>query len=413
MRRRVVITGRGLVTPLGHDVAEFGRRMFAAESGVRNIRGELVAQNFPVPYAALIDLESVPRSPSLEAGDTNRFWVMSAAATEAALAQGAPKRIDAVVYGTAEGGTFEVVDESLKLLKHHHGLEGFDWRNARVETSLEFIDKILERKGLPKLPSARLWAINSACASGNQAISVAFERIRAGEWEAALAGGVDARCNPNSLMNFHMLSALTTADVPPPTASRPFDKTRSGFVRGEGAATLLLESLDSALARKAPIYAEVLGSANTSDAYRLTDGREDGASVVHAMKHAILDAGLETSRIDYISAHGTSTPLNDRLETAAIKKVFGDAARKIPASSLKSQIGHSTVAAGAIEAIACTLMLEQQRLAPTINLKERDPDCDLDYVPNESRAARVTTVLSNSFGFGGQNSCLVLRKYDG
>ena len=413
---RVVVTGMGLITPIGNDIETFRQRMFAGESGVKNIRGSLVAENFPIPYAALVDADTIPRPDiirELDPQGTSKFWLMSTAATEQALA-GLPAKmgVDAIVYGTAEGVSFEVVYDSLELFKQQKDLEGFDWRQTITESSLDMLNHMLKARGAPELPAHKLIAINSACASGNQAIGVAFQRIRNGEFTRVLAGGVDARCNPSSLMNFHMLGAVTTADVAPETASRPFCNTRSGFVRGEGAATLLLESLDSALARGATIYGEVVGSSNTSDAYRLTDGREDGASVVYAMEAALRDAGIDKSKIDYINAHGTATQLNDRLETKSIKTVFGEQAYKIPVSSLKSQLGHPTVAAGTIEAIASFLMIEDQKLAPTINYMEQDPECDLDYVPNKARDAKVSHVLTNSFGFGGQNSCLVLKGYD-
>jgi 3-oxoacyl-[acyl-carrier-protein] synthase II len=207
-----------------------------------------------------------------------------------------------------------------------------------------------------------------------------------------------------------MLGALTTADVPAAEASRPFSRDRAGFVRGEGAATLLLEEAWAARARGARVLGRLAGGASSSDAHRLTDGRPDGAAVRHAMEAALRDAGVTTAEVSAISAHGTSTRMNDRLETLAIRSVFGDRAGQVPVTSLKSQLGHSTVAAGAIEAVACLSMLQAQILAPTINYREPDPECDLDYVPNDSRPARLDVILSNSFGFGGQNSCVVFRR---
>lgn len=407
--QRVVVTGIGLVTPLGVDVPTFSKRMFAGESGVRNVRGSLVASNFPVPYAALVDAEHMPTPTGLGPRAANHYWLFSAAAAEQALAS-LPKsaRVDGLVYGTAEGVSFEVVQESLKILRQSKSIGSFDWDLAKTETSLDIINEMLVARGQTALDPERLIAVNGACASGNQTIGLAFQRIRRGDWTRALAGGVDARCTPSSLMNFHMLSALMSQDVAPETASRPFAKDRGGFVRGEGAAVLMLESLDAAVARGATIYGEILGCGNTSDAYRLTDPREDSSSVVRAIQEALRDAKLDTTQIDYVSAHGTSTPMNDKLETQALKMVFGERAYKIPVSSLKSQIGHATVAAGAIEAIACLLMMKEGRLAPTINLHAPDPECDLDYVPNVAREAKPRRVLNNSFGFGGQNSCLIL-----
>ncbi len=411
MSKRVVVTGVGIVSPLGHDVDEFGKRMFAGESGVVNIRGTFVHENFPVPYAALVDNSKLPLARVFDGApreSVSKFWNFAAYATERAL-DGAPKgtNVDAIIYGTAEGASFEIVSG---IMRSKLDPEKFDWRSATTETSLELIARIVKSAGLGEIPVRRQIAINSACASGNQAIGMAFERIRSGEWKRALAGGVDARCDASNLMNFHMLGALSTAEVEPATASRPFAGDRTGFIRGEGAATLLLEEYEAAKARGAKIYGEVVGYGNTSDAYRLTDGRDDGSCVIQAMSTAIKDAGLRPDQIDYVNAHGTSTKLNDRLETLATKSVFGDHAYKIPMSSLKSQIGHSTVAAGAIESVACLVMLRDQKLGPTINHHVKDPECDLDYVPNVARAAKVETILSNNFGFGGQNACLVFKK---
>jgi 3-oxoacyl-[acyl-carrier-protein] synthase II len=318
--------------------------------------------------------------------------------------------IDAILYGTAEGISYEM---GLASLVPDFDWERCDWGATRPETSLEKIHELLAEQGFPTVEPHHRISINSACATGNQAIGIAFQNIQRGEWTRCLVGGVDARCAPSNLMNFQMLGALTTADVPSATSSRPFDRTRSGFVRGEGAATLIVESLESARARGATILAEVAGYANTSDAYRLTDGRDDCASVIRAMERALGTAGIAKEQIDYINAHGTSTALNDRLETKAIKEVFGAHAYRIGVSSLKSQLGHSTVAAGAIEAVACILMLNRQKIAPTINYQQPDPDCDLDYVPNTSREAKLDYVLSNNFGFGGQNACLVFRRWGG
>ena len=408
---RVVVTGLGLVTPLGCDVPTFERRLFSGASGIRRIRGNLVAENFPIPYAGLVNDAELKMPRGFESSSLNRFWIFSVSATAQAL-EGLTSQhaIDGIVYGTAEGVSFEVIQTTFQHLNQSKNLDAFDWDEAATESSLDYMAAFLQKRGWAAPAPEKRIAINSACASGNQALSLAFQRIRSGEWKRALAGGVDARCNLSSMMNFYLLGAVTTADVPAEKASRPFSKDRSGFVRAEGAATLLLEDYESAKARGATIYGEIVGCANTSDAYRLTDGREDGASVIHAMQGALKDANLPESAIDYINAHGTSTPLNDRLETQAIKKVFGEKAYSIPVSSLKSQIGHPTVAAGAIEAIASLLMIKNQTIAPTLNCDVPDPDCDLDYVPNKSRPARVSHILSNSFGFGGQNSCIVLKE---
>lgn len=406
----VVVTAYGLVTPLGHTREDFSRRMFQGDSGVVSIRGGLVADNFPVPYGAVIDRADLPMSEFYKSQDPSRVlksWLMTAAATEQVLKDLSPSTVfDAIVYGTADGVSFEIVTEVLK-----QGLQdGYDFDQTCSESSLTILNKVLQSKGFKPVAEKNLISLNSACASGNQALGVAYQGIASGRWQRCLVGGVDARCEPSNFLNFFLLGAVTTADVPPATASRPFAKDRSGFVRGEAAAVLVLESRESAQQRGAQILGQISGYACTSDAYRLTDGREDGASVVEAMQQALKTAGLQKEEISYINAHGTSTPLNDRLETLAIKKVFGDHAYKIPVSSLKSQIGHSTIASSAVEAIACLMMLENQKIAPTINYQIPDPECDLDYVPNHSREAELKHILSNSFGFGGQNTCLILSK---
>ncbi len=285
------------------------------------------------------------------------------------------------------------------------------WEPSRPEGSVEAVARRLEARGHgPIAPPARI-PVASACASGSQAIGIAFHRIRSGRWRRAVAGGVDARLILSNLMSFHLLSALVTEECPPERASRPFSIDRQGFVRSEGAATLLLESRAAAERRGAPVLGWVRGYAHTNDAFHATEGREDCAAVVRAMSQALADAGLPPEAVDVVSAHGTSTQLNDRLETKALKLLFGAAARRLPVTALKSQIGHTTVAAGAIEAVSCLAMLGEQAIAPTINYREDaiDPACDLDYVPNRARRASFRVMLSNSLGFGGHNACLVVE----
>lgn len=315
------------------------------------------------------------------------------------------------MYGTADGVSFEQVAEVLTEKKKGTFQENqFNFTRTRCESSVEVIDEILKYKEFAPIPGDRRICLNSACATGNNAIGMAFEAIQEGRWNRCLVGGVDARCEPSNFLNFHFLGALTTAAVAPEKASRPFSVDRSGFVLGEGAAVLIMESRASAEARGARILCQVSGYGFTSDAFRLTDGRDDGASVIKAMELAVRSAWLQPEQIDYINAHGTSTPLNDRLESMAIKKVFGERAYRIPISSLKSQIGHSTIASSALEAIACCLMLENQKISPTLNFTPGDPDCDLDYVAEGTRSVSIKNVLSNSFGFGGQNACVVFTK---
>ena len=401
----VVVTGMGVVAPLGATVEEFRDNMFAGRSGIRNIRGSLVDESFPIPYAGWVDRSKLPGPKWQRQGlaDSSLFAVLATEQCLSALPDDA--HIDAIVYGTAESIGYGLVQESLKAPVDLDNLK----RNG-AEYILQTLAALLKDSGKCVVPDSALISINSACASGNQAVGMAMQRIRDGQWTRAIVGGVDTRCNAANLMNFNMLGALSSAEVAPECASKPFAGDRCGFVRGEGAATLVIETRASAEARGAKILGVISGYGFTSDAYRLTDGRDDGLAVIKAMEIAIADSGLAKADIDKISAHGTSTPLNDRLETLAIKTVFGAKAYSIPVSSLKSQIGHSTVAAGAIESIACLLMIEAQMLAPTMNYHVKDPECDLDYVPNKSRPAKIQNILSNNFGFGGQNACIVISR---
>ena len=253
----------------------------------------------------------------------------------------------------------------------------------------------------------------TACAASSQAIGEAFEWIRRGDADVMMAGGSHSMIYPMGVAGFSLLTALSMRNDDPQKASRPFDKKRDGFVIGEGAGVLILEDLEHALKRKAPIHGEVVGYGSTADAYRLTDMDPEGRGAARAMEIAMEKACVGPQNIDYINAHGTSTAVNDSLETLVIKKVMGNYAPKIPVSSTKSMLGHMIAAAGGVEAIICLMAMRDSVIPPTINYEEPDPDCDLDYVPNTSRRSNVNLALSNSFGFGGQNICLALRRYDG
>jgi 3-oxoacyl-[acyl-carrier-protein] synthase II len=255
-------------------------------------------------------------------------------------------------------------------------------------------------------------AVMTACAGGTQAIGDGMRWIRNGRADVVVAGGSDSELYPMGVASFCLLGALSTRNGDPATASRPFDADRDGFVIGEGAGVLVLEEREQALQRGARIYAEAAGFGSAADAYRITDPHPQGAGAILAMRRALADARADVDDVDYINAHGTSTPANDRAETVAIKQVFGDRARQLPVSSTKSMIGHATVAAGAIEAVVSALTLRDQVIHPTINYETADPDCDLDYVPNHARQSRIRVALSNSFAFGGQAACLVLRRHE-
>ncbi len=406
------MTSFGMVSPLGIGVPEFRRRMFAGDSGVIDSRGTIVADTFPVKAVGLVPRARLGQ-PSVLAGRppdaTPLTWRFAGVATDEAIAGLPPGHaIDGIVYAAAEGTTFDLIRESFRGF----AADRFDWDATRMEATLELLRAIVAAHGNGHVPDERLISINNACISSNQAIGIALHRIRSGEWQRALVGGADARCKDDNLMNFHLLGAVTVADRPAAQASRPFSNDRSGFVRGEGAATLILESRAAAEARGAHLLGVVAGAAMTSDAFGLTTGRSDGKAVVRAMSGALADAGIPPANVSAISAHGTSTRMNDLLETRAIKTLFGERAHRIPVTALKSQIGHATVAAGAIAAVGALVMLEDQRLGPTINYDEPDPECDLDYVPNHARDAQLDAILSNTFGFGGQNGCVVFMRAD-
>ena len=407
---QVVITGVGIVSALGGSVPEFGRRMFAGDSGLSEIRGRSAAHNFPVPAGGAIPREALQQPKILghcAPENTPLFLRLAGLATEQAiehLPEGLP--VDAIVYGGHGSCGFGPVKASLLSFSP----DAFDWQAFQAESPLELMRQIAEGRGHGSMDDRNVVCLSNACVTSNQAIGAAFHRVRSGQWNRVLTGAVYGRFSESELMNFHMLSTLTTAPGPAAQASRPFSKDRSGFVLGEGAATLVLETRESAEMRGAKILGVISGYSSTSDAYRVTDGRPDGKAASQSMRKALADAGLVADEISAVSAHGTSTPMNDRVETFAIKQALGDAAYKIPVISLKSQVGHSVLAAGALEAVACLLMLSEQTLAPTINYKEFDPDCDLDYVTNQARPARVQRILSNNFGFGGQNACVVFER---
>jgi len=406
----VVITGCGLVSPLGNTVEEFERRMFAGDSGIIDIRGNLVAANFPVSCAGVVDETDLPSAevfgiPHKKFTRGLQYILHTIKEALSDFPPGLP--LDGIIYATPGGIYHEIVIDTFK----HFDLDIIIEDQTREECLLEYLAEYLKERGYGECAPERLITINSACASGIHCIGLAFQFMKTGRWKRCIVGGINAGASwESTLMNFYLLNALTVDNVPAHEASRPFSADRSGFVESEAAVTLLMETRESAEQRGAKILAEVCGFGLTTDAYRLTDGRDDNLCVIRAIEQAIETAGIQKEEIDYINAHGTATPLNDRLETLAIKKVFGDYAYKIPISSLKSQIGHSLLAAGAIETVACILMLQRQRLAPTINLKVKDPECDLDFVPNKSRDAEVKYILNNALGFGGQNACVILKR---
>ncbi|GAB4515897.1 MAG: beta-ketoacyl-ACP synthase II [Anaerolineae bacterium] len=413
-RRDVVITGLGAVTPLGLDVKSTWSNILAGQSGVDRI------QSFdPEPYKTQIAAEVKGFDPeqymnTREARRLDRFTQFAIAATVEAIQDAAldlsredPRQVG-VVIGSALGGLQTLLQEyDVLQSRGPRRVSPFFIPAMLIDTAAGQVAIHFGVRG-PNM------AIVSACATGNGAIGEAAELIRRGDAEVVLAGGSEAAIHPIALAGLNVMGALSTRNDEPQKASRPFDLNRDGFVMGEGAATLVLESREHAERRGAQIYAEVLSYAATADAYHLAQPAEDCIGAVEALQRAIEKAGIAPEEVQYINAHGTSTKLNDRGETLAIKKVFGAHAYRLAVSSTKSMTGHLLGAAGALEAVICVLALRDRVLPPTINYETPDPECDLDYVPNQARPMpEIRVVASNAFGLGGHNACLILRRWEG
>jgi 3-oxoacyl-[acyl-carrier-protein] synthase II len=407
--RRVVVTGLGAVTPLGNDWQTTWDAAVAGQSGIDFIQA-FDASEFPVRVAAEVkDFDPTAIVGPKEARRLDRNVLLSlAAATEASGHAGLdgvydPARVG-VLFGTAIGGIIGIV-EQLDTLRER----GAD------RISPYFIPSVL-----PDAASGQIaltlglrgpnYAPVSACATGSTAVGEAAEVIRRGDADAVLAGGAEACITPVILAGFCAMRGLAAEDEYPPRASRPFDATRAGFVMGEGACVLVLEELEAARARGAHVYAEVLGYGASNDAYHLAAPDPEAVGVAEMMQAALRRAEIEPEGVGYINAHGTATPLGDAAETRAIKDVFGDHAYKLAVSSTKSELGHCFGAAGAIEAMMCVLALHDGVLPPTINYEVPDPECDLDYVPNEARRVQVDVALSNAMGLGGHNGCVLFGR---
>jgi 3-oxoacyl-[acyl-carrier-protein] synthase II len=376
--------------------------MFAGRSGAIPIRGTLVPAKFPVAAAAPVTDVQPAQIHGLcnPAALPHSLRILSNATLQALAPLPAGLLIDAVVFG-GHTGTAQSGDSRQSA--------AIDASRDSTSDALQLLRQMLDGTGHGPADDRDFISMHNLTVSSNQAIGLAFQRIRAGAWERVLVGAAYGGCGPRDLMNFHLLSALSTSEDPA-RASQPFSKTRSGFVLGEGAAVMILENQEAAQKRGALSLAAVTGYSATSDAYRITDGRDDVLAAAGAIRTAIADAGISEKDISAISAHGTATKMNDRLETRAIKSALGDAAYNTPVISLKSQVGHCLATAGAMDAIASLIMLNEQRLAPTINYDQADPECDLDYVANVPRPAKLERILSNNFGFGGQNSCVVFER---
>ncbi|NMB20449.1 MAG: beta-ketoacyl-ACP synthase II [Firmicutes bacterium] len=408
---RVVVTGIGLISPLG-DKDQLWKALLAGISGVSRITRYDVSDMAVQIGAEVRDFDPTDFMDRKEARRMDRFAQFAVAAAKMSLADSQldlpfvkPERVG-VLVGSGIGG-IETVQQQTKVF----------WERGVDRVSPFFVPMMI-----PDMASGQIAiqtgakGINSctvtACATGTHSIGDAFRIIARGQADIMLAGGSEAALCPLGLAGFMSAKALSTRNAEPERASRPFDKGRDGFVMGEGAGVLVLERLDHALARGAKIYGEIVGYGASGDAYHITSPAPEGEGAQRAMSEALADGGLLPTDVDYINAHGTSTEYNDLYETIAIKHVFGDHAHALAVSSTKSLTGHLLGAAGAVEAAVCLMTLQEQIIPGTYNYEEADPDCDLDYVPNQSRKADVKVALSNSFGFGGHNATLAFKRWE-
>jgi 3-oxoacyl-[acyl-carrier-protein] synthase II len=409
--RRVVVTGLGAITPVGNDARSTWDAAVAGRSGVDFIRS-FDASGFPVRIAAEVkDFDPAAVASPREVRKLDRNVLLSLRAAKEAVADAGldqaydPMRVG-IVFGTAIGGFLGIMEQAEvlrergpdRVVPHFIPSVLVDTASGQLAISLGY-------RGINYAPV-------SACATGSSAVGEGAEIIRRGDADAILAGGAEACMHPLILAGFCAMRGLAVENEHPPRASRPFDATRSGFVMGEGACVLVLEELEAARARGAPVYAEILGYGASNDAYHIAAPEPEATGVAEMMRRALERAGVATERVGYINAHGTSTPLGDAAETRAIKDVFGDHAYRLAVSSTKSVMGHCFGAAGAIEAMMCVLAVKEGVLPPTMNYETPDPECDLDYVPNEARSADVEVALSNAMGLGGHNGCVLVGRVD-
>jgi len=411
VNNRVVITGIGVMSPLGLDPASLWQALISGQSGVDHITA---FDTGPFMTKIAAEVKGFDPAQYMDRKELRRMDSFAHFAVAASLqaVENAHLKIDAynandvgVIIGAGYGGLHSVLTQ-YEVLKERgpERVSPFLVPMMIADTACGVVSITLGAKG----PN---FCITSACASGSDAIGDSLEIIKRGDAQAMIAGGTEAQIIPLTLAAFNAARAISTRNDEPQKASRPFDAERDGFVMGEGCVVLVLESLSFATKRAAPILAEIISYGATADAFHITQPAEDGEGGARAMAMALRKAGLEPAQIDYINAHGTSTVLNDKNETIAIKTVFGEHAYRVPVSSTKSMTGHLLGAAGAMEAAVCVLTIQNGIIPPTINLTSPDPDCDLDYVPNVARRAKVDTAMSNSFGFGGHNSTLIFRRY--
>lgn len=425
MRRRVVITGVGCINPLGHDV----ETVWAALKEGRSAVGYTTifdASNFPTKISAEVrgwDITDIGED--LESwkfrGRHSRFAAgaaKQAVESSGILESGIPPTSLGVYLGSGEGNQ-DFTSFTRMIVA---ALQGDRLDLGRfTKMGLEILDPMAELEQEPNMPAGHVASMFNAqgpnvncltaCAASSQAIGEAAEMIRRGDVTAMISGGTHSMIHPFGVTGFNLLTAISTRNDEPTKASRPFDRLRDGFVLGEGAAMVVLEDLEHAKKRGAHIYGELLGYGSTADAYRITDIHPQGRGAIRCMELAIRDAGLTPDDVDYVNAHGTSTQVNDKVETLACKMVFGERAKNVPISSTKSMMGHLIAAAGATELIVCLMAIRDGVLPPTINYEFPDPECDLDYVPNVCRKAPVRVALSNSLGFGGHNATLIFQRF--
>jgi 3-oxoacyl-[acyl-carrier-protein] synthase II len=424
---RVVITGMGWVTPMGHSVESVWKRLLAGESGIAPTT-LFDAGSFPTSISAevkeFIFSDHVPASAEHAGAGRNTQFALAACAQAWGMAGLDGEKLDLDRVGTyLAGGEGELDFDAFTAA----ALTAWDDQTSSVNTvkwaeiAYERMKAVREMEQEPNMPLSHLALLTgargpgfnclTACAASTQAIGEATQILRRGDADIMIGGGTHSMIHPFGVTGFNRLTALSTENEDPRRASRPFDARRGGFVLGEGAGMVILETLEHAQGRGVKILAEVAGYGSTADAYRITDQDPLGDGAVGAMQAALADAKLSPGQIHYINAHGTGTRENDGNETVAIKKVFGNHGQACPVSSIKSMMGHLIAAAGAVELITCVLAIRDNMLPPTMNLDYADPECDLDYVPNQARAARVDAVLSNSFGFGGQNDSIIVKRF--
>jgi 3-oxoacyl-[acyl-carrier-protein] synthase II len=434
MAERVVITGMGIVCPLGNEVETLWQAILEGKSGVA---GTTIfdASTFPTTFDAEVkdyDFAEHTKNPQLHEHSNRGSGFVIGAAVQACRQAGIDVETDepadgidrsrlGIYLGAGEGS----VDNDVFFAAI---VEGWDAENNEMDwgrwaqVAFGRMDAMRELEQEPNMPAAHIAMLTgargptrsclTACAASTQAVGEAMMLIRKGDAGIIIAGGAHSMIHPLGLMGFNRLTALSTRNDSPQTASRPFTASRDGFILGEGAAILILESLSSATKRGVEILAEVIGYGSSSDAFRITDMHEEGRGAIQAMTAALADAGISYKDVDYINTHGTSTAENDSIETRAIKAVFKEEAKNTPASSVKSMLGHLIGAAGAAELITCVLAIRDNIAPPTMNLNDPDPQLDLDYVPNEPRKMPVNVAMNESFGFGGQNNVVIIRRYE-